>query len=360
MRTSKLWLFAAFASLAIGVKAQTIDPNNVQVHHQYTNILADCKRLGPLNKSYRPRFLDSYLRTISSAAIKMAQEDVAKMGGDTLVIVRMTPDVFGVQVELQSIVMRCFESVKNPEQEKIISELTRKSLLGEAEAMVNLAYMYLNGNGVQKSVNKAFELYSAAAKMGNKNSIMAINAQLNLGHIWEFGLLGERNFETALMWYLLAGSTKNDESERRISNIKRKMNDVQIQNGSRMMKICMVNDTENCGPNSYTDSKVCEVVKIEGANRANWSDFDKSKVGIVLNPIFQSNTVKLSLIEGNKFFKHDFEVDEKSNTLETNEYIKYVSKVGWGDIRVHRTNGDIILNFGKSDVEKMTVSAKCQ
>lgn len=67
--------------------------------------------------------------------------------------------------------------------------------LGYAKAQASLAWMYHTGNGVEKNLDKALELYRKAADQGH--SI----AQNNLGVFYEKGLNVPKNEKTAAQWY---------------------------------------------------------------------------------------------------------------------------------------------------------------
>lgn len=67
--------------------------------------------------------------------------------------------------------------------------------IGYSKAQASLAWMYHTGNGVEKNLDKALELYRKAADQGH--SI----AQNNLGVFYEKGLNVPKNEKTAALWY---------------------------------------------------------------------------------------------------------------------------------------------------------------
>lgn len=65
-----------------------------------------------------------------------------------------------------------------------------------SHSLFALARLFKNGHLVEKSNEKAIELYSASAELGNAS------AQLDLGYYYETGSLGlKRNNDTAFKWY---------------------------------------------------------------------------------------------------------------------------------------------------------------
>jgi len=78
---------------------------------------------------------------------------------------------------------------------------------GNAEALVNLAFMYYCGLHVERDYLKAYEYYLQAAKKNN------VTAQFSLGTMYENGEGVARNLSEAYFWYLLAEN--QDDSDAR-------------------------------------------------------------------------------------------------------------------------------------------------
>ena len=70
---------------------------------------------------------------------------------------------------------------------------------GDADAQLNLGFMYDNGYGVPQDYTKAITWYRRAAERGNKR------AQYNLGLMYDSGHGVPQNKVQAYMWYDIAG-----------------------------------------------------------------------------------------------------------------------------------------------------------
>ena len=72
-----------------------------------------------------------------------------------------------------------------------------------APAQYSLAQMYINGQGVTKDINKAINLYTAAAEQGH------MEAQTNLGLLYFNGQVVDKDYKEAFTW-LSKGADQND------------------------------------------------------------------------------------------------------------------------------------------------------
>lgn len=71
------------------------------------------------------------------------------------------------------------------------------------EGLTNLAYMYINGLGVDKNVNLAIDYYTTAAKNGE------IQAQLSLGKAYNLGIDVPQDYSKSLYWFNEAAEKNN-------------------------------------------------------------------------------------------------------------------------------------------------------
>ena len=84
---------------------------------------------------------------------------------------------------------------------------------GASRAVLNLAYMYVNGLGVPQNVPEAIRLYEAVGKPSDSSDAFA--ARLELARIFSRGLGVPKDKQTAARWYssLLAMSDEIERSE---------------------------------------------------------------------------------------------------------------------------------------------------
>ncbi len=71
----------------------------------------------------------------------------------------------------------------------------QKTKQGDAEAQLNLGFIYDNGQGVLQNHTKAVRWYEKAAKQGHAK------AQYYLGNIYSNGQGTPQNYATAVEWY---------------------------------------------------------------------------------------------------------------------------------------------------------------
>ena len=72
---------------------------------------------------------------------------------------------------------------------------------GNAEAQINLANMYFDGNGVRQDYAQAVSWYPRAADQGNTD------AQIALGFLYKYGEGVRFDYVQSYKWFDLAGST---------------------------------------------------------------------------------------------------------------------------------------------------------
>lgn len=81
------------------------EARRVQVHSQMSNLLGDCKKIGPVTTAPNATIV-AYEQL--NAAKNELREITAKKGGDTVVIVNIDEDGFRKIVTIQGIAMKCF------------------------------------------------------------------------------------------------------------------------------------------------------------------------------------------------------------------------------------------------------------
>jgi TPR repeat protein len=69
---------------------------------------------------------------------------------------------------------------------------------GNTEAMNNLRYLFYNGYGVNKDIDRAMKLWRVASEAGESES------QWHLGRAYETGTGAERSLSKAYAWYRCA------------------------------------------------------------------------------------------------------------------------------------------------------------
>lgn len=93
------------------------------------------------------------------------------------------------------------------EYDKAVDCYREACQLGSIPAHKELAAMYYNGKGVEKSVEEALPLFRKAAEAGDADS------QLIIGYSYHTGIGVEQDYKEALRWYALASEKKNDQAQ---------------------------------------------------------------------------------------------------------------------------------------------------
>ncbi|MEW6708857.1 MAG: tetratricopeptide repeat protein [Candidatus Riflebacteria bacterium] len=94
---------------------------------------------------------------------------------------------------------------------------------GDAEAQVNIAFMYYCGMHFPKDQKKAAEWYLKAAKRNHTN------AQFSLGTLYENGEGVKRSIGEAYFWYSLAEKNGDKDAKRLRQELELKLNSNQIK-----------------------------------------------------------------------------------------------------------------------------------
>lgn len=79
-----------------------------------------------------------------------------------------------------------------------------EQMIGGEKALNNLAWLMLNGFGIEQNIPRAIELFTKAAEAGDTT------AMVNLGNTYEFPLSGEApDYRRAIRWYKQAAECGN-------------------------------------------------------------------------------------------------------------------------------------------------------
>ncbi len=84
---------------------------------------------------------------------------------------------------------------------------------GDAASMCNLGWMYENGKGVTKSMEKAFEWYTKSAEAGDEVG------QCNLANFYEYGKGTPVNKAKAIEWYKKAAEQGDEDAKRKLKSL---------------------------------------------------------------------------------------------------------------------------------------------
>lgn len=107
-----------------------------------------------------------------------------------------------------------FADAKSAEQlEQVLNYYTQGAQLGHADAMNNLADMYLNGEGTTVDYTQAFHWFERAASLG------VVEAMFTLGLIHEQGLGVPVDETEAYKWYECSADEGYEEAQYRIGSI---------------------------------------------------------------------------------------------------------------------------------------------
>lgn len=91
---------------------------------------------------------------------------------------------------------------------------------GDAEAQVNLGYLYARGQGVAADQAEAFRLYSRSAEQGDSEGMNA------LGYKYQFGTGVRKDMAKAIDWYCRAVAFGNAMAMNNLANVLHDGNDL--------------------------------------------------------------------------------------------------------------------------------------
>ena len=108
------------------------------------------------------------------------------------------------------------------------ARLTRQAAeLGYAEAQCSLGALYMNGQGVDKDQEAAFQWFLKAARQGHSG------AQCNLGLMYQFGQGVKRDLKEAADWYRKAADRGHSKAENGLAWILATSADPELLDGSQ-------------------------------------------------------------------------------------------------------------------------------
>ena len=133
----------------------------------------------------------------------------------------------GKKLEQEPATSRAKEKVDLAPETKALIETAEK---GDADAQVNLGWMYANGQGVTKDEVEAVKWFRKAADQGNADG------QSNLGLMYENGRGVAKDEVEAYKWWLLAGAQGNEFAKENIPLIERDLTAAQRAEGQRLAR----------------------------------------------------------------------------------------------------------------------------
>ncbi len=111
---------------------------------------------------------------------------------------------------------------------------------GDVDAQYNLGLMYDNGKGVTQDYKEAVKWYRLSAKQGHAG------AQLNLGVMYAKGEGVIQDYVRAHMWFNLSASQGNKDAKKNREKVTKKMTSSQIAEAQRMARDCEKKNYKNC------------------------------------------------------------------------------------------------------------------
>lgn len=111
MKNIRIAICSFLIILITGCGTQTLVTSNgasVHVHQQNSNMVANCKAIGPVNFQHSPAPVVAITSTPKEDTINRAREITAQMGGDSLVIVDMQSEYSQALWNFHGIALNCF------------------------------------------------------------------------------------------------------------------------------------------------------------------------------------------------------------------------------------------------------------
>ena len=94
-----------------------------------------------------------------------------------------------------------------------LSSLKKMDKKHIAKKQFHIAYKYFTGNGVEKDINKAIELFTKAAEKNH------LQAQVNLGFIYSNNKYGKKDLKKSFYWYQKAALQNDVQSQAYLANL---------------------------------------------------------------------------------------------------------------------------------------------
>ena len=103
---------------------------------------------------------------------------------------------------------------------------------GLNEAQTKLGFMYLKGKGVPRDYTEAAKLFHKATEGFGGDT----EAQNNLGLMYLKGQGIPRDYVTAYMWFSLAAAKGDEDSQKILDDLERKLTPDQIAEGQKLAR----------------------------------------------------------------------------------------------------------------------------
>jgi TPR repeat protein len=101
------------------------------------------------------------------------------------------------------------------EIEEIFKRHKKAALAGDSYAMINIAYCYRHGRGVDRDATTACEWLKKSAELGNHI------AMFHLGNCYQDGEGVEQNLDEAVKWYQLSEKAGSEKAKKKLALLKR-------------------------------------------------------------------------------------------------------------------------------------------
>jgi len=124
--------------------------------------------------------------------------------------------------------LAAYDAGDYPETVRIWTGLARRS---DPRAQVGLAGLYRSGQGVQRDLGMAADLYRRAAEQGSDDG------QLNLGRMYAEGVGVPRDLVQAYVWLSLAAARGRTWAERRRTTLRAEMSAAQLSAAEQQIDV---------------------------------------------------------------------------------------------------------------------------
>jgi len=111
---------------------------------------------------------------------------------------------------------------------------------GDVDAQYNLGMMYDYGKGVTQDYKEAVKWYLLAAEQGSAS------AQYNLGVMYDNGEGVIQDYVRANMWFILVTSKGEEKARKNREEVTKKMTPAQIAEAQKMARECEKKNYKNC------------------------------------------------------------------------------------------------------------------
>ncbi len=117
------------------------------------------------------------------------------------------PNDPGTPAQDSDAIAAAFDAIKRDDYATSLRILQPMANMGNAVAQFNIGVMYLNGEGVERSVSEGISWYKKSAVLGN------VSAQFRLGRIYQEGKIVRNNNIEAAKWWKMAAANGHAEAQ---------------------------------------------------------------------------------------------------------------------------------------------------